>query len=111
MKTAIVIADGIKQIMFTPENESERQALKMITPDDDISLDIKMGTFYDSYSRPASAEGYTVRKCQGDYLRAYRDEDSLMLVLRPKSKVQPTRKETSEEPTVSPNELDPSSGQ
>lgn len=85
MKTAIIIADGVKQIMFTPENDSERQALKMITPDDDISLDIKSGTFYDSYNRPASAHGYTVRLCRSDYLRAYEDVDSLMLVLRPKS--------------------------
>jgi hypothetical protein len=91
MKTAIIIANGIKQIMFTPENDSEKQALKMITPSDDISLDIKEGTFYDSYSRPASAHGYTVDKCQGGYLRAYPSEDSLMLVLTPKVKAAPNK--------------------
>jgi len=84
MKTAIIIADGIKQIMFTPENNSEKQALKMITPDDDIKLDIHTGTFYDN--SPKSSEGYVVQKCQGGYLRAYKDVDSLMLVLTPKKK-------------------------
>lgn len=82
MKTAIIMADGIKQIMFTPENESEKQALKMITIDDDISIDIKRGTMYDTY--PQSAEGYCVQKCEGNYLRAYSCEESLMLVLTPK---------------------------
>lgn len=82
MKTAIVIADGIKQIMFTPENESEKQALKMITPDQEITVDIRQGNFYTTM--PPSAAGYMVAKCNGDYLRAYDSEESLMLVLRPK---------------------------
>ena len=85
MKTAIILADGIKQIMFTPENESEKMALKMITPEDNISLEIKSGTFYDSM--PESAKGYAVQKSRGDYLRAYECEESLMLVLTPKNKL------------------------
>lgn len=84
MKTAIVIADGIKQIMFTPENESEKQALKMITPDQDITVDIKTGSFFDGHSFPESAAGYIVSECNGGHLRAYQDTNSLMLVLRPK---------------------------
>lgn len=82
MKTAIIIADGIKQIMFTPENESEKQALQMITPQDDITLETHTGTLYDR--SPDSAKGYTVNECKGGYLRAYENTDSLMLVLRPK---------------------------
>ena len=82
MKTAIIIADGIKQIMFTPENPSEKQALKMITPQDDISVEAKEGTLYSR--SPECAKGYTVQKCQGDYLRAFEDENSLMLILKPK---------------------------
>lgn len=83
MKTAIIIADGIKQIMFTAENKSERQALKMITPQDDISVETYEGTLYDN--APESAKGYCVSKCQAGYLRAYQDrENSLMLVLKPK---------------------------
>lgn len=84
MKTAIIISDGIKQIMFTPENESEKQALKMITSDDDISIEIKEGTLYDN--SPKCARGYIVQKCKADYLRAYEDEKSLMLILTPKKK-------------------------
>lgn len=84
MKTAIIIADGIKQIMFTPENESEKQALKMITPQDDISVEVKEGTLYDN--SPKCARGYVVQKSKGDYLRAYEDEESLMLILIPKPK-------------------------
>lgn len=82
MKCAIIIADGIKQIMFTPENESEKMALKMITIDDDIIVEVKEGTLYDGGHVPESAKGYVVSKCQGGYLRAYPQEDSLMLVLR-----------------------------
>jgi hypothetical protein len=85
MKTAIIIADGLKQIMLTPENDSERRALKMITLDDDISLEAKTGTLFDG-NIPKSARGYVVQKCQGDYLRAYESEESLMLVLTPKIK-------------------------
>lgn len=80
MKTAIIISDGVKQVMFTPENDSEKQALKMITPDDDIELAVKTGSFHASY-KPA---GYHVGMCQGGFLRAWDDEDSVMLVLTPK---------------------------
>lgn len=82
MKTAIIISNGIKQIMLTPENDSEKQALKMITPQDDITLETHTGTLYDR--SPESAKGYTVSQCRGGYLRAYEDTDSLMLVLKPK---------------------------
>jgi len=84
MKCAIVMADGLKQIMFSPENDMERMALKMITPEDNISIEIKEGTFFEG-DMPKSALGYRVEKCQGGYHRAYRDSDSLMLVLRRKS--------------------------
>lgn len=82
MKTAIIMADGIKQIMFTPENENEKQALELFTPNEEITLEVKTGTLFDR--SPDSAKGYTVQKCKGDYLRAYEDEDSLMFILKPK---------------------------
>lgn len=92
MKTAIIISAGIKQIMFTPENDSEKMALKMITTDDDISIEVKSGTLFDRGYTPKSALGYTVQKCRGDYLRAYEDEDSLMLVLKKKNDIPDTTK-------------------
>ena len=82
MKTAIIIADGIKQIMFTAENQSEKQVLAMITPQDDITVEAYTGTFYDS--SPESAKGYVVAESKGGYLRGYEDKASLMLVLKPK---------------------------
>lgn len=84
MKCAIVISDGLKQIMFTPETQTEREALKLITIEDNISVDIKTGSFYDNM--PNSASGYCVRESNGGYLRAYSCEESLMLVLRPNKK-------------------------
>ena len=87
MKTAIIIADGIKQIMFTPESESEKQALKMIGPDDNLSVAIKHGSF------AATTLGYNVKECNGGYLRAWESLESVMIVLRPK----PTEREMSVE--------------
>ena len=80
MKCAIVLTDGIKQIMLTPENDSEKQALRMITRDDDITIETAWGMFYDS--RPL---GYDVSECGGGYLRGFRSDESLMLVLRRKA--------------------------
>lgn len=86
MKTAIIISDGIKQIMFTPENENEKMALKLITPQEDISVEVKEGTFFDH--SPKSARGYTVRESRGGSLRAYEDADSLMIILKPKKPIE-----------------------
>ena len=80
MKCAVVLAEGVKQIMFTPENESEKRALAMISVNDDISVERKTGHFCDG-DRVA---GYSVSMCQGGFLRAFDDSDSLMLVLRDK---------------------------
>ena len=81
MKTAIIISNGLKQIMFTPENDSEKMALKLITPDDNISIEVKHGRFTDK----ATATGYSISECRGGYLRAWEDDNSVMLLLRPKT--------------------------
>jgi len=80
MKTAILITDGVKQIMFTPENASERQALKMISPDEDIHTIIKKGSF----SPFPKVFGARIYECQGGYYRAEENEESVMFVLTPK---------------------------
>ena len=82
MKTAILITDGVKQIMFTPENESEKQALKMISPDEEIHTVIKTGTFSDMNG----VFGANVYECRGGYMRADENEESVMFVLTPKEK-------------------------
>lgn len=61
MKVAIIFSEGVKQINFTPENEDEKQALKLITPKE-------------------------VNQCKDGYLRAFDNSESIMLVLTPKPK-------------------------
>ena len=82
MKTAILIADGVKQIMFTAENDAERQALKMISTEDEIHTVVKTGNFYNE----PEVFGVNVYKCQGGYYRAEANNDSVMFVLTPKKK-------------------------
>lgn len=85
MKVAIIFTDGAKQINFTPENESEKQALRMITPDDNIELAVKTGSFIDAHNKPRPYS-VDINMCQGGYLRAFSSEESIMLVLTPKEK-------------------------
>lgn len=81
MKVAIIFAEGIKQINFTPENDDERQALKLITANDDISLAVHSGSFGEERLKPFTVG---INQCQGGYLRAFQGEQSIMLVLTPK---------------------------
>jgi hypothetical protein len=81
MKTAIIFADGIKQIILTPENDDERMALKLITVNDDISLGVVTGSFGDESLRPFSSN---ILECRGGYLRPFGEQNSIMLVLKPK---------------------------
>lgn len=80
MKTAILITQGVKQIMFTPENDAEKEALSYISPNDDIHTVIKRGTFYDD----GKIFGANIYECQGGYYRAEQQESSVMFVLTPK---------------------------
>lgn len=82
MKISIVIAEGEKQIMISPETDHERQALKFITPTDDIEIASEWGT-YDSEPRHFS---YNSSKCQGGYIRRFAEKDSLMFILKPNKK-------------------------
>lgn len=83
MKTAIILVDNIKQIVFTPENETEKRALAMFSADDNIELLIKSGTIGDQYNRPFTAN---VDMCEGGYLRIFGDDESRIFVLKPKTK-------------------------
>lgn len=83
MKTAILLADGVKQIMFTPETDNEREALKLITVNDDIRTVIKRGSFYSGDE--GIVFGAKIYECQGGYMRAESDKESVMFVLTPKT--------------------------
>lgn len=82
MKTTVIFSDGVKQIIFTPENKDEKYALSLLTPSDDIELLIVDGSFGDKDKKPFTA---TVNSCRGGYLRVYSDENSRILVLKPKT--------------------------
>lgn len=82
MKTAVVFSEGTKQIILTPENDEERFALKLITPNDNITLAIKSGSFCSEKNAPFHIK---INESKGGYLRAYQDEESIMLVLIPKT--------------------------
>lgn len=84
MKVAIIFSEGVKQINFTPENEDEKQALKLITPNDDIQLAVKNGSFGEERYEPFTIE---VNQCKGGYLRVFDNSESIMLVLSPKPKI------------------------
>lgn len=77
MKISLVISEGTKQIMMTPENEFEREALKYIKPTDRLQVVAKWGTYDDKPSHYS----YNTEKCQGGYLRRFATEDSLMFVI------------------------------
>lgn len=81
MKTAVIFADGVKQIVFTPESKEEKYALSLLTPKDDIELLITSGTVGDSHHKPFTAN---VSQCEGGYLRVFSDTESRILVLKPK---------------------------
>ena len=83
MKCAVVLAEGVKQIMLSPESDNEKMALKMIEADSEITVERKTGSFYDDEN---SVRGYSVNMCQGDYLRAFSQSDCLMLVIKPVTK-------------------------
>lgn len=86
MKCALIISEGIKQIMLSPETPSEKATLALLTPEEHISVEIKPGTLYDSRTIPEVARGYVIQECSGGYLRAYEQVESVMLVLRAKKK-------------------------
>jgi len=83
MKVDIIFSEGIKQINFTPENDDEKMALSLITPNDDISLAVEQGRFGEESYKPFSV---SINQSRGGYLRAFGSEQSIMLVLTPKEK-------------------------
>lgn len=80
MKISIVIVEGAKQIMLTPETDHEKQALKFINPEDEIKVVAKWGSFTNEYEHAQLQVG----KCEGKYLRAFSEADSLMFLIKDK---------------------------
>jgi hypothetical protein len=80
VKVSVVISEGVKQVMFTPENDHEREALKWIAPGDSYEVATEWGTF----DNKPQHYSYNVSMSQGGNLRRFAEEDSLMFVLTPK---------------------------
>ena len=81
MKISLVISEGYKQVMFTPETDHEKEALKMIAPDDKLIGVAKWGTFTDG--KPSDF-GMNVSMSKAGYLRQFAEAESLMFVIEPK---------------------------
>jgi len=85
MKISIVITEGAKQIMMTPETKVEKEALKFIAPDDELKVVSKYRIGWGSFGDDNSSHiKYQIAKCQGGYYRAFETEDSLMFVIEDK---------------------------
>ncbi len=69
MKVALYIADGIEQVVLTPETPLERSVLAKIEAAD-RSFKILKGSFYE---------------CRGGWVRTGTGDESTILVLRPKA--------------------------
>lgn len=80
MKISIVIVEGAKQIMLTPETDHEKQALKFINPEDTLKVVTRWGSFTNEHSHAQ----LQVSKCEGKYLRAFSEQDSLMFLIEDK---------------------------
>lgn len=77
MKISIVIVEGAKQIMLTPETDHEKQCLKIINPQDTLKVVSRWGSFTNEYEHAK----LQVEKCKGEYLRAFSESDSLMFLI------------------------------
>lgn len=83
MKSAIVLMDGVAQVMLWGETPGEKAALGLFEPSKQFEIVVKHGSFIDDRS-----VGYTVGFSSAGYLRTWEDsEDAVMLVITPKPEV------------------------
>lgn len=64
MKTAIYIANGVTQVVLTPEHDLEKDLVKRIT--EQHAVTIRKGSFYE---------------CNGGWTRHANTDESLMLIV------------------------------
>lgn len=81
MKISILLVEGAKQIMLTPETEHEKTALKMISPEETIEAVVRRGSFSDE----KEVVGVSVEECKGGYYRGFKSSESLMFIIKPKA--------------------------
>jgi hypothetical protein len=78
VKIALYIAEGVEQLVLTPDSDHEKSLLGKLSAKDRV-LSIHHGSFYE---------------CRGGWIRHGQDDTSTMIVLRPAPTEEPT-----EEPT------------
>lgn len=90
MKTTIIFSEGVKQINLIPETDDERMALSFFTPNDNIDLAVRSGSFGEAKFKPFTV---SFKECVGKYIRTYDSSVGIMLILSPKENI-PTSEET-----------------
>lgn len=80
MEISLVITKGAKQIMMTPENDHEKECLKMIGTGETLQVATKWGTFDDK----PQISNFNISKCKGGYYRRFAQQDSLMFIIEQK---------------------------
>ena len=81
MKISLIIVEGAKQIMMTPETDHEKDALKMIGKDDTLQVVKKhWGNFGNDWDKAQ----YQISKCEGGWYRPFEAKGSLMFVIEDK---------------------------
>ena len=83
MKSAIVITDQCKQVVLTPENETDKAVLSAFKVKDKDKIQIYVGSFYDTDTSPyyATYKSSHLQRCEGGWVREYRDSDSVIIVV------------------------------
>lgn len=81
MKISIIITEGAKQIMMTPETRVEKEALKFIAPSDTLKVVNKNRFVWGHFSDENEHVNYQISKSQGGYYRAFETRDSLMFII------------------------------
>tara|TARA_R100001530_G_scaffold132126_1_gene104268 strand:- start:1009 stop:1275 length:267 start_codon:yes stop_codon:yes gene_type:complete len=82
MKISLVVVEGAKQVMLTPEGDHEKSVLEMISPSDDVEIVKKWGSFYDTEKNQHAK--LQIDYCKGEYLRAFTSDQSLMFLIKDK---------------------------
>jgi len=85
MKVSLLIIDGVKQIILTPESKHEKECLAYISPGSKLETVLKTGTFMgvDELDR------YSFSECQGGWYRRYGDSESVAFIIKDTSKETP----------------------
>ena len=70
MKAQLVVGDGWKQIVFSPETEHDKTIARMLAETGRQNVEVKFGAFFHE-------------QCQGGWYRQFDSSDALMFTLTP----------------------------